>query len=310
MTQHRQQIVAKRARCSQQGQRGQRGSAMIEFAVVGPLLTLLGTTILQYALMFNAKNMVNHAGFMAAREGAVAHANPGSVQQAYARALIPLYGGGSSGPELAAALLKAQGDTAVNARIELMNPTRESFADWGNEPHMVAKYGARAIPNSGQGFKGAAVKPASGQSIQDANLIKLKITHGYELKVPLASTVMQFMLRWSDDGADPFITALYAQRRIPLVSHVTVQMQSDAVESGGNMSMAGLGNNGSPTDPGFPTPAPIAPPNCVTVGCTVIVDPTLPLGGGGGSGGGNTGNPPLYGCPPGDPNCTPLCTAL
>lgn len=285
----------------------QRGSAMIEFAVVGPLLTLLGTTVLQYALMFNAKNMVNHAGFMAAREGSVANASLSSVQQAYARALMPLYGGGRSGTELAASLARANADLIGNARIELINPTRESFDDWA-DPALAAKYsGRRAIPNANLGLKNADIRPNSGQNIQDANLIKLKITHGYELKVPLASTVMQFMMRWNDNRTDPFVTALYAQRRIPLVTHVTLQMQSDPVEPGNPVSIAGLGNNGNPTDPGMPVTPPITPPRCVTAGCTVIVDPTLPPGGGGG--GGNTGSPPLYGCPPGDPNCTPLCSA-
>lgn len=287
----------------------QRGSAMIEFVVVGPLLVLLGTTVLQYALMFNAKNMVNHAAFMAAREGAVANAKPQSVQQAYARALVPLYGGGSSAAEITAALAKASADVALNARVELINPTQESFADHGTDPAMMAKYdGKRAIPNSNLGLRPTTVNPNSGQSIQDANLIKLRITHGYELKVPLAGTVMQFMMRWNDPKTDAFVSALYAQRRIPLVTHVTLQMQSDPVDWGNATSNPGQGNNGKPTDPGMPSTPPIAPPICVTVGCTVVVDPTLPPGGGGG-GGGDGGDPPLYGCPPGDPNCTPLCPA-
>lgn len=284
---------------------------MIEFVVVGPLLVLLGTTVLQYALMFNAKNMVNHASFMAAREGAVANANPTSVRQAYARALVPLYGGGRTATEIGAALARATADTTgVNARIELLNPTAEAFATYGNDPAMMAKHGGRrAIPNSNLGLRSTAVDANSGVSVQDANLIKLRITHGYELRVPLASTVMQFMMRWNDPRTDPFVTALYAQRRIPLVTHVTLQMQSDPVDWGNAASNPGVGNNGNPTDPGMPVTPPIRPPQCVTVGCTVIVDPTLPPGGGGGGGGGggNTGNPPLYGCPPGDPNCTPLC---
>lgn len=292
--------------------RPQRGSAMIEFVVVGPLLALLGTTVLQYALMFNAKNMVNHAGFMAAREGAVANARPERVRNAYARALVPLYGGGRTATEIREALRTAT-DDMVNTRIELMNPTTEAFARYGNDPALMAKYGGRrAIPNSHLGLRPTTVDATSGVSIQDANLIKLRITHGYELKVPLASTVMQFMMRWNDPGTDPFVTALYAQRRIPLVTHVTLQMQSDPVEWGNAVSNPGVGNNGNPTDPGMPAIPPIRPPNCVTAGCTVIVDPTLPPGGGGGGGaggGGNTGSPPLYGCPPGDPNCTPLCTA-
>jgi hypothetical protein len=296
--------LARHARPSQR----QRGSAMIEFAVVGPLLVLLGTTILQYALMFNAKNMVNHAGFMAARAGSLAHADPGAVREAYARALVPLYGGGRNGRELAEALVRAQTDTAAHSRIELLNPIRESFDDWADES-LAQRYGGhRAIRNSNLSYRDASqVGARSGQNIQDANLIKLRITHGYELSVPLASTVMQFMMRWNDTRRDPFVTALHAQRRIPLVSHVTLQMQSDPVEPGNPLSLPGQGNNGTPSDPGTPATPPITPPNCVTVGCTVIVDPTPPPGGGSSGGGGATGNPPLHGCPPGDPNCTPLC---
>lgn len=287
--------------------RRQRGSAMIEFVVVGPLITLLGTTVLQYALMFNAKNMVNHASFLAAREGSVANANLSAVQQAYARGLVPLYGGGRNLEELGTALALANADIAANARIELVNPIRQSFDDWA-DPALASRYGGqRAIPNANLGFRDATtIGTTSGQNIQDANLIKLKITHGYELKVPLANTVMQFMMRWNDRGTDPFVTALYAQRRIPLVSHVTLQMQSDPVESSATASLPGQGNNGNPTDPGTTEPLPITPPNCISTGCTVIVIPPQTPGGGG-TGGGDADPPPLYSCPPGDPNCTPMC---
>lgn len=33
------------------------------------------------------------------------------------------------------------------------------------------------------------LRAASGQRIQDANLIKLRITHGYEPKIPLIRTI-------------------------------------------------------------------------------------------------------------------------
>lgn len=300
-----------RSTVSRFSRRHQRGSAMIEFVVVGPLMVLLGTAVLQYALMFNAKNIVNHATFMAARAGSVTHASLSSVEQAYARALVPLYGGGKSGTEIMAALAKANADIAGNARIELINPTKESFDDW-SEAALADKYGGnRAIPNANQGFKDVhEVKSNSGQNIQDANLIKLKITHGYELKVPLIGTIMQFVLRAGDRKTDPFVSALYEKRRIPVVTQVTLQMHSDPVEPDNPVSIAGMGNGGIPTDPGMPDEPAITPPTCVTVGCTVIVDPTRPLSGGGGGTGGSTGNPPLYGCPPGDPtNCTPLCTS-
>lgn len=210
----------------------QRGSAMLEFAVVGPVITLLGMAILQYGLLFFAKNQINHAAFMAARAGAMGNASLGKVRQAYVRALIPLYGGGRDTDELAQAWTKANSDVAASTRIELLNPTKESFDDWNDgELQNAVGNGRRVIPNSGLAFKDPNdVKANSGQSIQDANLIKIRITHGYELKVPLIGSVMQFMLRWSDDGSDPFITGLYESRRVPVVSHVTLQMQSDAME--------------------------------------------------------------------------------
>lgn len=276
----------------------QRGSAMVEFVVVGPILTLIGTIVLQYVLMFNANNLVNHASFMAARAGSMAHARLDAIERAYARALIPLYGGGRDAGELAQALARAQADLAGNARIELLNPTRESFDDWADEALRARYGGRRAIPNGGLAFRNPQeVKPASGQSVHDANLIKLKITHGYELKVPLAGTVMQFARKWMDRGADDFVTGLHERRRIPIVTHVTLQMQSDAVEPENPVSIPGLGNGGKPVDPGFEEDPPRAPPNCITAGCTVIVDPNAPAGG---------RNPPLLACQPGDIHCEPL----
>ena len=195
------------------------------------------------------------------------------------------------------AYAKAQADTLVNAKIELLNPTKESFEDW-NDTALEAKNGAKTIPNAGQSFKNPAdIKSNSGQNIQDANLIKLKITHGYELKVPLAGTMIQFMMSTMDNNKDAFATAMYSQRRIPLVTNITMQMQSDAIEPGNPISVAGMGNNGTPTDPGF-TEDPVKPsPRCITAGCTVIIDPNSPLG---------ATDPPMLGCPPGSTTCTPL----
>jgi len=275
---------------------------MLEFVFAGSLISLIGTVALQYVLMFNAKNIVNHAGFMAARAGSMHHAQLSDIQDAYHRALIPLYGGGRNSEELAQALGKAMTDTAGHVRLEILNPTRESFEDWSDPALSQAKYdGRRAIPNANLGLHSRnTVRSKSGQNLQDANLLKLKITHGYPLKVPLASTVTQFLLKWADDGQDPFLSELYAQRRIPLVTHVTVQMQSDVVESASMVSTPGLGNDGHPTDPGFIEPPGKAPPECLSIGCTVIVDPSIPPDSGGGE------NPPLLECPPGDINCTPL----
>lgn len=250
---------------------------MIEFVVVGPILTLLGLAILQYGMLFFAKNQFNHATFMAARAGSMGNANLNTIKDAYVKAVIPLYGGGRNDDELAKAKDKAKNDMKLddiepNVDIALLNPTKESFDDW-SDPALQQKYGARAIPNSGLSFKDAGeIKANSGQNIQDANLIKLRITHGYLPKVPLVSLIYTKYLQWLDPQTDAVHTRLVNAGRIPIVSHVTLQMQSDAVENG-NVSNPGMGNNGSPSSPGAPPVVSNDPPNCLSIGCTVISVP-------------------------------------
>jgi hypothetical protein len=51
--------------------------------------------VLQYGMLFFAKNQFNHAVFMAARAGSMGNANLGTIKSVYAKALISLYGGRS-----------------------------------------------------------------------------------------------------------------------------------------------------------------------------------------------------------------------
>lgn len=251
---------------------------MVEFAVVGPVLTLLGLALLQYGLLFFAKNGFNHAAFMAARAGSVGNASLASVQQAYVRALVPLYGGGRNSAELAQAYARAQADVNANLRIELLNPTKESFDDW-NEPALqqAVGQGRRVIPNGNLAFKDPGeVRKQSGQNIHDANLIKLRFTQGYAPQVPLVRQVYSQYLKWLDPGTDAFHTSMVAAGRIPVVTHVTLQMQSDAIEPDRPVSMPGLGNNGSPGDPGEPPVGDTPPPACSTAGCTAGDTPVDP----------------------------------
>lgn len=279
---------------------------MLEFIVVAPLITLMGLAILQYGLLFFSRNQINHASFMAARAGSVTHAQPGDIRQAYLRAMVPLYGGGTSTTELARAKAKAVADLQGNLRIDLINPTRESFDDW-SEPYLEQKYGARAIPNAGQAARDKDVGARSGQSVQDANLIKIRVTHGYELKIPLVRGIYRHYLRWLDDGSDPFHTDLIARGRLPVIAQATLHMQSDAIESDATVSGSGSGNasdsstdgsasgsadggtdaEGSGSGEGLGDDRP--PPDCVTVGCSVVDPPGMPEGDGAGDGAGDGG---------------------
>ncbi|MBB5606644.1 MULTISPECIES: DUF192 domain-containing protein [unclassified Janthinobacterium] len=266
----------------------QGGSAMIEFTIVGPIITLLGLSVLQYGMLFFAKSQINYASFMAAREGATANASVDSVYAAYVRALVPLYGGGQTPAELAAALAKAAADIGPNGvgnvNIELLNPSKESFDDWNDAARQAALHtgSRRVIPNSGQADKDQKVGATSGQTIQDANLIKLRITQGYLPKVPMVKNLYTNYLTWLDPHTDAFHTKLLAAGRIPLVTQVTLHMQSDAIEPGAPVSSPGAGNGGTPVNPGDPPVTHDPPPDCNNLSCT---------------------NPPA---PPSPPVCNPL----
>jgi uncharacterized membrane protein (UPF0127 family)/Flp pilus assembly protein TadG len=264
---HFEQLPAARS----ERQARQRGSAMIEFAVVGPLIAMLGLGMLQYGMLFFAKNQINHATFMAGREGSVAHADLGAMQQAYVRALAPLYGGGETPAEVAEAVGKAGADVAGNLSIELLNPTKESFDDWSDPslPALLKTGSRRVIRNSALATTALEVRTTSGQSLQDANLLKLKITHGYLPKVPFVSKLYTTYLKLLDPRTDAFYSKLVEAGRIPMVTHVTVQMQSDAIESDANVSIPGLGNDGKPANPGDLPVTNNPPPDCTNTACDV-----------------------------------------
>lgn len=251
----------------------QGGVAIIEMAVIGPILTVLGLTLVQYGMMFFAKNQINHGTFMAARAGSVGNAKLSTVRDAYAQALVPMYGGGQSATELAESLAKAQADVALNTRIELLNPTKESFADFNDTGLQAALHtgSKRVISNHNLAFRSREVEANSGQNAQDANLIKLRVTHGYKPVVPIVASIYKAYLKYFDSKTDAFQTRLIQDGRIPVVTTVTMQMQSDAIEPDDPVSVPGPGNDGNPTDPGDPPGLPPdagPPPDCTLGGCS------------------------------------------
>ncbi|MFC3374635.1 OmpA family protein [Rugamonas sp. CCM 8940] len=262
--------------------RRQRGAALIELVVVGPLLTMMGLGVTQYSQLFFAKNQLNHATMLAARAGSVGNASIDSIKQAYAAGLVPLFGGGSNAAELAESLANARKSVDENAYVDMLNPTKEAFADF-NDPALQAtlKTGSkRVISNRGLAFKSQQVGATSGETIQDANLIKLRIIHGISPAVPIVGRIYKAYLQWQDTGEDPRMTNLISKGLVPVVSHVTLQMQSDAIEPATPTSSPGAGNGGSPTDPGDPPVTSQPPPDCPQGSCGESPPPTPPGDGG------------------------------
>lgn len=269
------------------GRRGrQSGATMVEFTLVAPLITLVGLLCLQWALTFHGRNQLHLAGFMAARAGSTAQAQPAAIEAAHARALAPLYGGGRSLAEVEQSALRARADLSGRVRIQIVNPSLESFADW-SDPTLQARLGAarRVIPNDGLTLlsqdEARRVGRRSGQTLADANQLRLRITTGLPLQVPFAAPLVSRVLQWSDDGQDAFVTGLLAEGRMPMTVDVMVRMQSHAMESDATASAlvrpsasGGQGATWSGSASSRQEPVPAA---CSTLGCSLADPVSVPL---------------------------------
>jgi len=236
------------------------GATLVEFIVVAPTLMIMALAMMQTALVFHAKNNLNYATFEAARAGALDHARPTSIHRAFARAMVPYYGGGRTPVELASSHARAVADLALGVRIEILSPMRESFDDYHSPRAAEAlQTGARVIANTHLAMlscpmdrPSCASDPASnrsGQTLQDANLLKIRVTYGIPRakQIPLAGRFFTWAVAtMHPQHPDAFRHTLLAAGRIPVVSHVTVRMQSDAIENEHLVSLPGPGNAGKP----------------------------------------------------------------
>lgn len=206
-----------------------RGVAIVEVVIALPILLVVILAAIQFGLIYQAKATLNHASLQAARAGAVEHANPDAIRRGLARGLVPLYSPDSSLSDVIATLARINAELASDARIRILNPTREAFADFGEEVN-----GAREIPNDRLHARSTTVGAQSGVNIQDANILRIEITYGYELKVPLVNwfisrTLLGFR---GARAADAFQQQLLRRTRLPVIATATVRMQSPARESG------------------------------------------------------------------------------
>jgi hypothetical protein len=125
--------------------------------------------------------------------------------------------------------------------VKILSPTKAMMDGFG-VTRKIGDEKIKVIPNDNLMYRNSGVK--SGEAnIQDANLLKIKLTYLYELKMPMTryffTPLMDPNLTRRMFGADDTKILSEAaqeifgnfQYRIPLVSYSTVRMQSDMKES-------------------------------------------------------------------------------
>jgi outer membrane protein OmpA-like peptidoglycan-associated protein len=268
----------------------QGGATLVEFAVIGLTLSLIGLGIIQYCLLYFARNHINYATFMAARAGSTGNASLDTVRRAYLRALVPLYGGGRNAQELAASQARAMQD-AANVDITILNPRPGSFSDWNDAAKQAQNGNRRVIPNAGQAFRNPfVIGSVSHQNIQDANILKIRVMHGFHPDIPVVGTLYSHFLKAADDRSDAARTRLIEAGRIPVISYATLHMQSDSIEDVASALVA-------PPNAVPPASPPTAPPTPPENQCFDCSDPNSLQ---------PNQDPNPVSTPPTDPDATPF----
>ena len=203
----------------------QAGASLAEFIVAAPIVMLIGMASVQAALIYHGKTTLNYATFEAARTGAVNHAQVALMRKELGQRLAPVQGGDGSVEKAALAVTQSmiEAEREDITQLEILNPTVEAFADWGVHSQVTHH---RVLPNSHLRHKGHEIGPASGLSLRDVNLLKVKVTYGLNLKVPVVGKLFAMAMMTVDAKNAHF----YVRNKFPLTAVATVRMQSEVWE--------------------------------------------------------------------------------
>ena len=257
----------------------QQGVSMTELLIALPMFVLLIFIIAELSRMHEAKSILDVAALSAARAGAIHGGDPGKMRGAAATAMAPLYvTDGASVTDLTTAIGQSKRDTELThfigstsvtsvplmgsfndagggvqqgIKIDILSPTRQMLNDFGvRRPDAQGKtVSYNVIPNDNLMYRSTVQR--NGVNVQDANLLKIRVTYLYETKMPLTryffTPLMNANLTGVLFGGQSEGISQDTDGRIPLVSYATVRMQSDF--KGTSLP---AGNSSTPSSPGTP----------------------------------------------------------
>lgn len=174
------------------------GQAMVEFLVVLPVLILLIFGTIQIGFIYSAKTTLNYATFQAARLGAVNNATYSSLRRGLVRGLAPLFTNTATLTDLKGDIEDGVGIDSDGSRrnaisevddyvrIIRISPMASHFEDSGFG--VENDDGINQIPNDNLMYR--PDDDVDGASIQDANLLKIRVQYCYKLMVPLVNRMI------------------------------------------------------------------------------------------------------------------------
>ncbi len=208
---------------------GSKGQSMVELLAILLAMLLLIMATIQFALIYHAKTTLNYAAYEAVRAGSLNNADFEAVKEGFARGMAPLYSYAEKGGDQIGTFQVAREKVLDEfkskerlIRIERLSPSAKDFLDFSDDDQ---------IPNDNLRFRSLEKGKSGNKTIQDVNVLHLRVTYWYPLYVPMAgpviaSTVCQ-QTKWKNDAA------CEGADRIPLTAVAAMRMQSPAKKSKG-----------------------------------------------------------------------------
>ncbi len=217
---------------------------MVESLIALPVIILLLMGAVEWARIYEAKVTADHAVTVAARTGSFNNASPASLYRGLAKGLLPYYAPGEG--KWQNTLAKVSQQLARDSQVRVLNPTREAFQDFG-----ISDGGITYLPNEELHRKPVTRGNNSGLNIQDANLLKVEVTWGLPLRMPLISDLIthfgEVFL-----ASNAFEKQLYARGQLPITSSTALRMQSPVILGDHILSIRDIQrykrHKGGPTD--------------------------------------------------------------
>ena len=222
--------------------RGQAAQAMTEFLIIIPVLILLIFGAVQAAFIYSTKTGLNYATFQAARIGAMNNAQYADMRRGLVRGMYPMF---SQIQDEEQRLDHTAEEVDNFVLITRVSPNNAAFNAWAVEHDDPLGDGEanEAIPNDNLMYRPMQQNPVS---IQDANLLKIRVQYCMRLIVPivdrLLSSTSQFVDRKNTGRASAsfqdvsrrtstnYADVCRSRAGFIVTSEATVRMQSAAVD--------------------------------------------------------------------------------
>ncbi len=168
----------------------QRGQSLVEYLIIFPTLILLVMGAIQFGLLYQIKSQVNYATFAAARQGALKNADATAIKDAFGAGLTPLF---TNHPNLAG-MIRGRAIGAIEAfnpmvtTITRISPPETVKQDFGEDDPGDSKL--KIVPNDNLQYRPTSTGAKSGLNIQDANILKIRVTYCAKLIVPVANVAI------------------------------------------------------------------------------------------------------------------------